>query len=151
MSLRTLILAGGLSLLETIKKYTNEIGISQYVEFPGIVNHSQAKELYNSANVFLHHSITANNGDNEGLPNAIMEAMAMELPIVSTYHAGIPELVENGVNGFLVKEKDVVAYANCLSEIVNWNYTIINREKIINEFSLEKHTERLNFIYKDSL
>jgi glycosyltransferase involved in cell wall biosynthesis len=142
-----LILAGGLNLLESIKKYTNDIGLSPYVEFPGAVNHTQAKELYNSANVFLHHSITAKNGDTEGLPNVIIEAMAMELPIVSTYHAGIPELVEHGINGFLVKEKDVLTYAKYLLEIVNWSYLKINREKILTRFSNEIHLKNLLSIY----
>ena len=57
--------------------------------------------------MFVHHSITPQNGDEEGIPTSIMEAMLMKLPILTTYHAGIPELVKHGENGLLCKEKDV--------------------------------------------
>jgi colanic acid/amylovoran biosynthesis glycosyltransferase len=54
-------------------------------------------------------SVTAANGDSEGIPVTIMEAMACGLPVVSTVHAGIPELIENGVSGLLAAERDAEA------------------------------------------
>ena len=55
----------------------------------------------------MQHSITASNGDTEGLPVGILEAMATALPVISTRHSGIPEAVEDGITGFLVEEHDV--------------------------------------------
>ena len=61
-------------------------------------------------------SVTALDGDEEeGIPNAVKEAMAMGLPVVSTWHGGIPELVEDGVAGLLVPERDETALAGCLA------------------------------------
>jgi colanic acid/amylovoran biosynthesis glycosyltransferase len=143
-----IILAGGWTLLEQIKKEAILLGISEYIEFTGPINHDEAKQLLLRANVFIHHSITAFNGDTEGLPNAIIEAMAMELPILSTWHAGIPELVEDSVNGYLVYEKDIAFYAQRMKDILNWEYQPKNREKVISLFSNEVHFQSLNRIYE---
>jgi colanic acid/amylovoran biosynthesis glycosyltransferase len=64
-------------------------------------------EILESSHIFMLPSVTAANGDQEGLPVALMEAMAMGLPVLSTLHSGIPELVEDGLSGLLVPEKDV--------------------------------------------
>lgn len=143
-----LVLAGGWILFEEIKELCAQMDLNEYVEFPGIVNATQARELLAAADVFVHHSVTASNGDTEGLPTAIMEAMAMELPILSTYHAGIPELIEDSVNGYLVREKDVDAYARRMSDIVSWKKLPLNREKIVKDFSRKGHNEKLFAIYK---
>lgn len=63
--------------------------------------------LLSESHVLLAPSITAPDGDEEGIPVALMEAMATGMPVVSTLHSGIPELVEDGVSGFLVPEGDV--------------------------------------------
>jgi glycosyltransferase involved in cell wall biosynthesis len=62
------------------------------------------------ADVFLHHSVTATDGDQEGIPTVVMEAMATGLVVITTKHAGIPEIVEDGYTGFLVPERDIDGY-----------------------------------------
>ena len=86
----------------------------------------------------------------EGIPNAIMEAMAMELPVISTWHAGIPELVEDGVNGYLIEERNVEAYAKRMLDILHWKRIPANRFKIIEKFSIESHYKELTNIYLNS-
>jgi len=132
-----------------LENLSKTLGISKYVKFVGNVSHNEAKELMENADVFVHHSITAKNGDQEGIPNAVMEAMAMELPVLSTFHSGIPELVENNVNGFLVKEKDVETYAEKMKEILSWGYKPENRQKIIDLFEYNKHNKQLEDFYKN--
>ena len=61
------------------------------------------------AHVLVVPSITAADGDQEGIPVVLMEAMAMGLPVVATRHSGIPELVRDGASGYLVPEKDIEA------------------------------------------
>jgi len=63
------------------------------------------------ADLFVLTSVTASDGDCEGLPVALIEAHASGLPVISTYHAGIPELVEDGSSGFLVNERDIAGVA----------------------------------------
>ena len=100
------------------------------------------------ADVFVHHSITSSNGDQEGIPTALMEAMAMELPVISTIHSGIPELVQNGVNGYLVQEKDINTYAKKMSEALKLGKLLKNREIINADFELTKHNEQLVQLYQ---
>jgi colanic acid/amylovoran biosynthesis glycosyltransferase len=146
-----LILAGGWGIIEEIKEKARLMGLADYVEFPGVVNHIEAKQLLQNANVFLHHSVMAVNNDTEGLPNAIIEAMAMELPVISTWHAGIPELVEDSVDGYLVKEKDVIAYAKRMHDVLQLDYLADSRKKVVSKFSNKIHCQSLLQIYGKQL
>jgi len=75
----------------------------------GAVSDSEAKKLYKECHIFILHSVTASNGDMEGTPVVLMEAQACGLPVISTYHSGVPEVVIDGKSGFLVPEKDIQA------------------------------------------
>lgn len=89
----------------------------QNVEFVGVKSPEEiAAELGNSF-CFIQHSKTAVNGDKEGTPVAVMEAMASGLPVVSTYHAGIPDVVKDSENGFLVEEGDVDGMAKAIVKL----------------------------------
>lgn len=143
-----LVLGGGGDGMESIQQLCKKLNLENYVHFKGWINIDEAKTLMDQAHAFLHHSIIAKNGDMEGIPNAIMEAMAMELPVISTYHSGIPELVEDGINGFLVKEHDVDTYAQKMNEILDWNYKKENRKKVLEKFEKEQHGNTLLEIYK---
>ncbi len=142
-----LILTGDGERKVSLVHLSKKLGIEDYVEFVGFVLHEEAKVLLQNADVFVHHSITAKNGNEEGIPNALIEAMAMELPILSTYHAGIPELVSDGINGYLVKEKDVDSYASRMTDIINWKKLKINREVVAEEFEIGKHIAKLEAFY----
>lgn len=146
-----LILTGDGERKETLKELVDQLDLNNYVEFTGFVTPEEAIELMKQANVFVHHSITASNGDQEGIPTAIMEAMAMKLPILSTKHSGIPELVENNVNGFLVEEKDINNYALKMEEILTWKNLDINRDVIENDFEMSIHNKTLESLYEKIL
>ncbi len=105
------VFTGGGIRRQVLQQLARDYGIEQIVEFIGDRSTEEVAGLLHEADYFLHPSITAKNGDQEGIPTAIMEAMAVGLPIVSTKHAGIPELVEHGVNGLLSNEKDVEGLA----------------------------------------
>ena len=76
-----------------------------------------------------------------------MEAMAMELPVLSSYHSGIPELVTDGVNGYLVNERDIDTYALRMADIISWGKMKVNREVIADEFEIKKHIAKLEAFY----
>jgi glycosyltransferase involved in cell wall biosynthesis len=143
-----LIFIGDGEFLNQVKIEANALGISYQVEFKGKLPQKEIIELLNEATVFVHHSITAPNGDQEGIPNAVVEAMSMEMPILSTYHSGIPELVENKVNGFLCKENDIEELAKQMTEISSWSYLPVNREKVEQMFNIEKHIKTLADFYQ---
>jgi colanic acid/amylovoran biosynthesis glycosyltransferase len=126
-----------------LKQMTYSLGIEDNIDFIGWVSVAENVELMEEAHCFLHHSITDNEGNKEGIPTVMMEAMAMELPIISTLHSGIPELVEEGVNGFLVAEKDVNAYAKRMKDVMDKFYLAENREKIRQLFEEGIHDKNL--------
>lgn len=86
-----------------------------------LLGRKQQKEiigLMQNADIMLAPSITSTEGDQEGIPVCLMEALAMELPVVSTQHSGIPELIIDGQFGFLVPEKDVDTLTNKLECLI---------------------------------
>lgn len=95
------------------------LGIGDSVTFLGPGTHSSVVEEMALADVFVSPSVTAANGDREGVPNTLMEAKASGLPVVSTFHSGIPELVRDQVSGFLVPERDVDALAERMLILAN--------------------------------
>ncbi|NJM15057.1 MAG: glycosyltransferase family 4 protein [Bacteroidales bacterium] len=144
-----LVLAGDGPLRSGMMQLAQQLGLDGKVDFPGHVTPAGAKKLMDEAHCFVHHSITPDNvTDREGIPNAIMEAMAMELPILSTRHAGIPELVEDGVHGYLVDERDTGAYATSMAKIIAWDYCPPCREKVTRQFERRQHARDLMEIYQ---
>ncbi|RPI75659.1 MAG: glycosyltransferase, partial [Ignavibacteriales bacterium] len=134
-----LILAGDGYLRNSIERFCSELNIHQNVQFTGVINSEEVKRLMNNADVFVHHSITSEQGDQEGIPTVIMEAMATGLPVISTFHSGIPELIDNNKNGFLIHEKDVDAYTKVLTnlEFISDDIGQNARDTILKDFNLE--------------
>jgi len=143
-----LILTGDGPRKALLEQLVSDLDIKDKVDFIGYVTPDKAIELMQNADVFLHHSITAINGDQEGIPTALMEAMAMKLPVVSTIHSGIPELVSDRVNGYLVKEKDVNTYSLKLAEALKIDRISQNRITIEEDFELIKHNQKLFQLYE---
>lgn len=104
-----LIVAGEGPLLAGLRRLAGELGIGAQVEFAGFVRGDDLRRLYYAAHIFLHPSETAADGNREGVPNALLEAMATGLPAVATRHGGIPEAVADGRTGALVAEGDDLA------------------------------------------
>ncbi len=91
--------------------------VADKVRFHGAQTRDQIVSSLQDADVFLAPSVTARDGDIEGIPVSIMEAMASGLPVLSTRHSAIPDLVEDNVSGFLVEEHDVPALADRLTTL----------------------------------
>lgn len=95
------------------------LGVTQQVKLLGWRNQTEVVELLQRSHILLAPSVTAKDGNQEGIPVALMEAMAMGMPVISTYHTGIPELVEAGISGLLVPERDSEALAAKLHQLVS--------------------------------
>ena len=94
-----------------------ELRLEDRVELHGRRAEAEVREGLHHADVLVAASVTAADGDEEGIPNVLKEAMASGLPVVGTRHAGIPELVEDGVSGLLVPERDEAALADALGRL----------------------------------
>jgi len=99
-------IAGEGPLLDDLIRFSAELGIADKVEFTGFLSQDALKERLYRAHVFLHPSELGADGNQEGVPNSMLEAMCTGLPVLATHHGGIPEAVDNGVSGFLVAERD---------------------------------------------
>lgn len=106
----TLTMVGDGELLEPARALVSELGLADRVSLPGALPHDRVRDLLGESEVFLQHSVVARNGNTEGLPTAIQEAMAAGCITVSTRHAGIPEAVDEGETGFLCDEHDYDTY-----------------------------------------
>lgn len=134
----------------------DDLGLRDSVRFAGALNHGDVLTFLKESHVFLAPSITASDGDQEGIPNALKEAMAIGLPVVSTLHSGIPELVEDGVSGFLVPERDTEALADRLAVLVDhpdtWaDLSRAGRRQIEADYDVRVLNSRLVEIYRELL
>jgi colanic acid/amylovoran biosynthesis glycosyltransferase len=105
-------------LRESLQQLIESMGVERQVRLVGSKTHEEVKVLLEESHVLVAPSLTSESGDQEGIPNVIKEAMATGLPVISTVHAGIPELVTNGVSGLLVQERDAASIADALAYLI---------------------------------
>jgi colanic acid/amylovoran biosynthesis glycosyltransferase len=111
------VIVGDGPLRAELESLARTSGVADRVRFTGSLARTAVAELLRSAAVCLAPSVTAADGDIEGIPVSIMEAMAVGLPVVSTRHSAIDELVEDGISGFLAAEHDVPALTRSLAAL----------------------------------
>ena len=90
-------------------------------------SHAELPEIYASADLFVGPSVTAKDGAKEGLGLVFLEAMASGIPVIGSNSGGIPEIIKDGVNGFLVEERDSINLAKRINEI-------LKSEELCNQF-----------------
>jgi glycosyltransferase involved in cell wall biosynthesis len=125
-------------LTHQVKKHS----IQNIVKFFGRQPQEEIRRLLRKASVFVLPSIVTNEGGREGIPVALMEAMAMELPMVSTKTVGIPELIENGKEGLLVEQRNARQIASALEYLLKNPHVrdemgVRGREKVKQHFNIE--------------
>ncbi|WP_242664942.1 glycosyltransferase [Geobacillus zalihae] len=99
---------------ENIRRLVSELKLDPFVDLLGAMDAASIAREMERAHLFCLASETASDGDIEGIPNVLKEAMASGLPVVSTNHAGIPELIEHKRTGYLAPERDDLELANGL-------------------------------------
>ena len=107
-------IAGDGPLKNRMEDLVGELNIANKVKLLGWKQQEEIVTLLNDADILIAPSITGNDGDQEGIPVVLMEALAQGIPVLSTQHSGIPEVVQDGKSGFLVPERDVDALAEKL-------------------------------------
>jgi len=147
-----LTIVGSGPLNDQLHQLVHDLKLERYIQFKGDQSDFELMHYYENAEMFILPCIIAENGDRDGIPVAIMEAMAMELPVISTMVSGIPELVEDGISGILVSQKDEKAIADAIirlhkdrnlrlemgkkgRQIIEYKYNIVlESEKLIKIF-----------------
>jgi glycosyltransferase involved in cell wall biosynthesis len=116
-----LVLAGDGALLEVCSNLANVLGIERSVEFRGVLKPDEVADELQGATAYVQHSIVPkhgpSSGDCEGTPVSVMEAMVSGVPVISTRHAGIAEIIEHGRTGWLVEERDIDGMADAMVQI----------------------------------
>ena len=129
-----------------------ELGLEDTITLTGFIPDSNLHKEYKKADIFVLPSATTSDGAKEGTPTVLMEAHATELPVVSTYLTGIPEVVVDGQSGLLVPEKNVDALAEKICYLFEhrekWGKMgKIGRAHISEHFNLSTQIDRLESIY----
>jgi colanic acid/amylovoran biosynthesis glycosyltransferase len=143
-------LAGDGALRPELERLAGRLGISSRVEFPGAVGQDELRALYEAATVFCLPSF------GEGVPVVLMEAMAMEVPALSTRIAGIPELIEDGRDGLLVPPGRADELAAALESLLrdpgrHRELAAAGRAKVLSEFDAERSAEQLRDLFGEML
>ncbi|KAB8320512.1 colanic acid biosynthesis glycosyltransferase WcaL [Tolypothrix campylonemoides VB511288] len=101
-------------LKQQLQQVISELNVADKVKLLGWKNQKEIIDILDQAHLFIAPSVTAEDGNQDAPVNTLKEAMAMGLPVIGTLHGGIPELVEDGISGFLVPERDADAIAEKL-------------------------------------
>ncbi len=152
----TLTIAGEGAMREELAALAQELGVEKKVRFTGFVAQEQLRDLFYDAHAFLHPSELGPDGNQEGVPNSMLEAMATGLPAFATTHGGIPEAVENGVSGLLVDERDHAALARAMIELADSpeRYRAMSRQAasaVAQKFEMRAQIRNLENYYAEAL
>ena len=109
-------IAGEGPMRAQLEELARELGVHGRVRFAGFLSQAQLREAFYESHIFLHPSELGADGNQEGVPNSMLEAMASGLPVFATRHGGIPEAIEDKVSGVLVDERDGGALGGALLE-----------------------------------
>lgn len=151
----TFTVAGEGPQREELLALAAELGIAGHVRFPGFLSQSNLRSLFAGSDIFLHPSENSE-GDVEGIPNAMLEAMAMGLPVVATRHGGIPEAITDGVNGLLYPEGDAAGLARAMERLAtepefSAKIGAQAATTIRDQFSSRRQIERIEEIYREAI
>lgn len=135
-------------LRNSLKGQVQRLGLTDRVRLTGAQAHDVVCLAYRRASVFVLPCVVAANGDRDGIPNVLLEAMASGVPVVSTPVSGIPEVIESGVNGLLVAPRDARSLADAIERLLasrelSEGLACAARKKLESSFSLEASADQL--------
>jgi colanic acid/amylovoran biosynthesis glycosyltransferase len=145
-------LVGDGPLRQDLEAEADRLGLTSRVRFHGDLTEQAVAKMLEQADIFVLPSVIEQSGDTEGIPVALMEAMATGLPVVASRLTGIPELVRDGETGLKADPGDVQGLAGKLDELLAdpaaaTTRAISGRELVEREFSLESSSRRLTMLF----
>jgi colanic acid/amylovoran biosynthesis glycosyltransferase len=147
-----LAIVGAGPLRDSLGGLAKELGVAHAVRFLGARPHDETLAELSRSRLLCVPSVTAPNGDMEGLPTVVLEAFAAGRPVVGTRHGGIPEAVTDGTDGYLVAERDVVGLADRLTALLGdvelgERMGAAARATAEERFDLRRQTDKLERLY----
>jgi glycosyltransferase involved in cell wall biosynthesis len=146
-----------LSLLRTGKGpmdgwLAHKLDLNARVSFPGFVSYDAVSDLFRAADIFIMPSVVHYSGDRDGIPTVIMESLMHRVPVIATNVSGIPELIEDGVTGLLIPEKDPAAIARAVKRLASDRTSALamaerGRDKVRNLFDPERNHKKVLELY----
>jgi glycosyltransferase involved in cell wall biosynthesis len=140
------------SARDALRAQIEQLGLADTVRLRGAVTQDQLREIYRGARVFALPCQIMEDGDRDGFPNVLAEAMAMGVPVVSTAISGIPEMIADGVHGLLVEPRDPRALADALARVLSdtalhARLARAGRERICERFDSRRTTLELRDLF----
>jgi colanic acid/amylovoran biosynthesis glycosyltransferase len=143
-------------LRRRLKNQIKDLGLEDFVRILDFLSQEQIKSFFAQSDIFVLPCMVAGNGDRDGLPNVIMEAMLSGVPVISTPVSAIPEIIKDGITGILVREKDEKAIADAIIRLKTYpmlyaKITSNGRMEVIEKFDIEENTDELVKVFKSNI
>ncbi|HHO75099.1 MAG TPA: colanic acid biosynthesis glycosyltransferase WcaL [Deltaproteobacteria bacterium] len=147
-------IAGDGPLMDDLRRQAELKGLADHISFPGPIAHEDVSSWLQDQDIFVLPCRKDNNGDMDGIPVVLMEAMLSGVPVVSTRISGIPELIEDGITGCLAAPDNPSELAAAIEKIAgNSRFRKIITEnaakRVLLDFDLAENTARLAHLYKE--
>lgn len=148
-------IVGDGELRDEIEQKIEDLGLQEEVTLHGYVEYSEMRDMMYENHLLLAPSVTAEDGDKEGAPMVIIEGQATGMPVISTRHSGIPEIVKEGESAYLAEERNSKELAEKLEKMLEksdqWNEKgLAGSEFIKQKHSIEQMVSKLEEIYNNS-
>jgi len=140
-----------------LRNLANDLGIAKQVHFLGFLTNADLLARLPDYHLFVHPSRTTDSGDREGIPNSLLEAMAVGLPVISTRHSGIPEVISDGDNGYLIPAADPAMLAKAIVHLLEQGAEDFRRvsnnarKTVIDQYSTAANRQSLQASYKEAI
>jgi glycosyltransferase involved in cell wall biosynthesis len=149
-----LTLAGDGPLNRELQRTAREHGLTDQVSFPGFVPHDRVGELLGAADIFIMPSVVDSRGDRDGIPTVVLEALAHRIPVIASRISGIPELIQDGVTGLLVPERDSPAIAEAVQRLVGDRSRALEmaergRQEVLRRFDSAQNLPNVIALYRE--
>ena len=144
-------IVGSGELYSDLNALISELDVADCVSLRGQMVQKEVIVLYRSASIFVLPCLVTDDGDRDGIPNVVMEAMVSRIPVISTPISGIPELVDDMVNGILVPERDIRAIADAIEMLLlqpalGRRLGGNGRTRVLDRFALDASVRRVHGI-----
>ena len=139
--------------LESCKQLVQKFKLEKRVTFYGAVSHNKVKQILSTTDIFVLNSRVGDDGDMEGTPVTLLEAMCSKVPVISTRHAGIPDVIEDRVNGLLVDERDNEGLEEALRTFIEnpemrQNCSEKARKTVLENYTVHRMKEKLEQVFQ---